>query len=647
MRARAAFEYRERVLPGPSQTRGYRTVTVLGTTGSGKTTLVRQLIGSPPSGVGFPATSAFRTTVAPTEILCAPGDHYAAVTLSSADETRARLEECVAAAGVALATGERDATVRRALRSSGDQRFRLRQVLGDGPDWLDRTVEVLRRALTRAASTDPVQLAETIRHQRGVRQLVDELLDDVRGRFDVVEAGEYLRDEQGWPHAWTLASREREEFLAAVHPFVGNDHGSFGRLLTPLVNGIRVRGPFHPDWSAEIPYVMLIDNEGLGHTPDSLAALPSALLGQIERSDTIVIVDNASQPMLGGTVDAIRDLVAAGRTRDLVLCFTHFDQVIGPDLASDADRHEHLAGAVGQMLERVGDELGPARRHALATHLAANTFTFRGLDHPVHPAHATPLLALVERLRVESQPLALSASRPVLDPTTLEPLLRDALGRYLHQWRSRLGLVDGPADVEHWSRVKALCRRLAHDAADDYGSLRPVGDLVSLLVDAVADWVAAPVSWTGGEPSADEAAAHVDALARAVSQRFVDIVRVRLCDEAQDLWLAAEELSGAGSVDKRAHMVATEILAARVGPGAAGRDGAPFLAELRSIVTSEAATVGFHLDATSATARKTNGAAIASPLPSDLARRLTDDELHALQTRRRPTSANELEVLGA
>jgi hypothetical protein len=92
-------------------------------------------------------------------------------------------------------------------------------------------------------------------------------------------------------------------------------------------------------------------------------------------------------------------------------------------------------------------------------------------------------------------------------------------------------------------------------------------------------------------------------------------------------------------------MVATEILAARVGPGATGRDGTPFLAELRAIVTAETTAVGFHLDTTSAAARRTNGHAVASPLPTDLARLLTDAELTALESRRRPTTPEELDAL--
>ena len=53
-RFRAAQLLREEFLPLPSSEAGYRTVMLLGTTGAGKTTLVRQLLGTNPRTERFP-----------------------------------------------------------------------------------------------------------------------------------------------------------------------------------------------------------------------------------------------------------------------------------------------------------------------------------------------------------------------------------------------------------------------------------------------------------------------------------------------------------------------------------------------------------------------------------------------------------------
>lgn len=45
-------------------------------------------------------------------------------------------------------------------------------------------------------------------------------------------------------------------------------------------------------------------------------------------------------------------------------------------------------------------------------------------------------------------------------------------------WRGLLGLDFNPtAPKEHWTRVKALSRRLAEGWADEYDNLKPVADL--------------------------------------------------------------------------------------------------------------------------------------------------------------------------
>ena len=62
------FGVRESLLPGPSQSSGYRTVLIIGPTGAGKTTLAQQLIGSDPAQEHFLSTSTAKTTIAETEL---------------------------------------------------------------------------------------------------------------------------------------------------------------------------------------------------------------------------------------------------------------------------------------------------------------------------------------------------------------------------------------------------------------------------------------------------------------------------------------------------------------------------------------------------------------------------------------------------
>src|SRR5438128_42445 len=94
-----ASTIREVAMPLPrSSDSAYRQVLLLGTTGGGKTTLVRQLIGTDPHTERFPSTSTARTTVADMEILLSPELFLAAVTFLPRDEIRDYVEESMSAA---------------------------------------------------------------------------------------------------------------------------------------------------------------------------------------------------------------------------------------------------------------------------------------------------------------------------------------------------------------------------------------------------------------------------------------------------------------------------------------------------------------------------------------------------------------------
>ena len=80
--------------------------------------------------------------------------------------------------------------------------------------------------------------------------LVDAIFEDVESRFDHLEHGNVERGKDNWPIKWyvKIEGGNRSEFVSIVNRFSSNYAASFGRAVTPLVEGIRVAGPFVPDW---------------------------------------------------------------------------------------------------------------------------------------------------------------------------------------------------------------------------------------------------------------------------------------------------------------------------------------------------------------------------------------------------------------
>jgi hypothetical protein len=85
----------------------------------------------------------------------------------------------------------------------------------------------------------------------------------------------------------------------------------------------------------------------------------------------------------------------------------------------------------------------------------------------------------------------------------------------------RLGITySSTTPKEHWTRVKALARRLGHSWSDECDSLRPVADSRRELVDRVYRFAQNPLRWEGSKPTEEEQQTAHDALAENVVRRL-------------------------------------------------------------------------------------------------------------------------------
>ncbi len=430
-------DLREEVIPlPPSEADGYRKVLFLGTTGAGKTTLVRQIIGTDPEKERFPSTSTAKTTIHDTEIVIDEGPWRAVVTFVSCDEVREYLNECISAA-VLVASNEKndDEKVLRRLLSHVNQRFRFNYILGNGPqmgksdfdeedeeenlnndliddfgeidiattnellvDTVDRLRDIAIRLSDRlyeeldASKEDDERVLEELfeeeldnmlRDDEEFHQIADALMDEIEKRFDLLPQGNLKKTKQGWPLTWNgeWPIEQREEFLTAISRFSSNYAPLFGSLLTPLVNGVRVAGPFSPSWDGNhVPKLVLLDSEGLGHTPKSSSSVSTTVSRKIEKVDAVILVDNAAQPMQAASLAAMREIVSTGNARKLILAFTHFDEIEGDNLPDLKSKVHHVLASAENVLASFGEDLGPYAERALRDRLENARFFLENIQ---------------------------------------------------------------------------------------------------------------------------------------------------------------------------------------------------------------------------------------------------------------------------
>ncbi len=560
MRTSASAELRERYLPNAGPEHGYRRVLVIGTTGSGKTTLIRQLLGT--AGEEIPATSSSKTTTVDTEFLPAAGDYYAVATFMSHDEVRDLVEDNLVAAAMAIALRRSDRAVAYKLFEHEDQRLRLHYLLGDpgpGPAWNEPYASILAELAAivgepskYASMEDDAALEEALRADGQIDRIADDLTLQIERAILAVSGGQVFASDGPWPDVWCLTDPDRGRFFDALAQVSSNDASRFGSLLTPIVNGLRVRGPLKPAWLTESLRLTITDSEGLGHTAETAMSLPTSLVERFDEVDIIVLVDNAAQPMQAASQAVIRRIVTAGHLAKLVVGFTHVDAVRGPNLAWEYQKQALLHHSLEQALSGLHTMLGPAGR-AMASRLADERVFYLGnLHEPLSVSTHRPtldeLLRLLQTLHTVTERSEVAVVPTTIDRDALDAAVDAALAQFRQRWYSRLGLQP-PGPAAHWNTVRALARRIGTGMGDQHGDLRPVAELASIVAEQVA--VAAAGHGWSSAPLAELS----DEFLRDVNREVINDLRTHVVVGPAAAWAAASLLSGAGSARSRSEAI--------------------------------------------------------------------------------------------
>lgn len=604
-------QLRDQIIPLPSADDGYARVLIVGTTGAGKTTLLRHLIGSTHEHDRFPSTSAARTTIADTEIVTADAPFSAAVTFMSEFQVRAHIDECIEAACLAAVEGQPNTKIAATLLTHREQRFRLSYTLGDfqtddddeeddfsfdepsadSSEDSDAIPEAERKQnshriaiylerIERLAADMSAQTAEELGSYgeqespddkaRWLELYSDNLFEsnefaklaldikgDVESRFDRLSPDEFERSVTNWPLIWTFETEDRSEFLHKVRWFSSNHFRQFGRLLTPLVDGVRVQGPFKPllEELQITDKLVLLDGQGLGHTTESASSISTKVTKRFRDVDLILLVDSAKQPMQAAPLALLRAAASAGCADKVLVGFSHFDQVKGDNLHTLSQKRNHVLASITSAIAGLRPLLGASAATALEHRMEKHVFLLGALDREIDAIPSgviTEMGKLLQLLQAAAVPPIPIEAAPTYALGELELALRDAVDSFLRPWEARLGLAyrDG-IRAEHHTRVRALSRRFANDWSDEYDNLRPASDLIGRLQEEISRWLDNPTDWTRVPYDDDERAAALKPIRSTVFGALHELVKKRLGDRHREDWQNAYVMSGRGSCLRR------------------------------------------------------------------------------------------------
>ena len=391
-----------------------------------------------------------------------------------------------------------------------------------------------------------------------LHEIVHDVIDEALLRFEALESGEltYRSPSSKWPLLWTCSTDDRTEFLKQVRWFSSNFAPSFGKLLTPLVDGIRIMGPLFPTFTGHQAKVVLLDGQGLGHTPDSSTSVTTHITRRFSEVDVILLVDNAEQPVQAAAQSVLRAVASSGNYNKLLLAFTHFDQVKGLNLPTFADKRAHVLASVHNYLSKLKEVLNAPIVAAMERTIDDQSFMLGALEGPSTkspPGVQAQLNKLITLVEESIEPPPVPDAKPHYDGSGLGFAVQRAADSFQKAWAARLGLSIGATlPAEHWTRIKALNRKISNETGVEYDSLRPVADLLGRIIEEVTNFLDNPISWSRPPVDADEAQQAIAPIRQVVFSRLHQLALQRLIDEHLPDWRRGLEHKGKGSAARRA-----------------------------------------------------------------------------------------------
>lgn len=362
-----------------------------------------------------------------------------------------------------------------------------------------------------------------------------------------------------WPLTYRIPStNDKAEFFRRLCPFYQNHRTLFGTLVTPLAQGIRVRGRFAPEGTKKIEPVVLLDGQGVGHEqggPTKInRTIPPELTKKFSTADLICLVDRAMPAMTGDTPLLLEHLIVRGHQQELALVFTHFEAVAAPDLGVAGRKAKVLEG-VSNTIQAIGS-LPKAERVILERSLETKAYFLGRLnEHELKKATQADMARLRAHVqRSVGEPL-IPRCQPVYNEYDIAKILdREILG-YREAWS------EDTLSEYHWKTIEALTNWIGNAYADGFPkrNLYPAQNLSQRLVGAVSIALEEPREWNPHAPdNPEEQSRLLNAIRSKVAGKIDTYCKeVLVRDPRTGHWLPAyQNISGYGTKVRRARTVA-------------------------------------------------------------------------------------------
>lgn len=592
---------RENLLPLPSIDDGYNKILIMGKTGAGKTTLLQHLIDT--ASDKFPLTSSGRGTVSDLEVIVAKGAYKAAVNFFSKDRVRDFVQECVYNAILTNSDNKND--IFDAL-SNTEEGFRLEFIIGkytpnNDPrvnnvnQYLEIIIQI-KNKFKELTQKDPDKYlinndySETYREEvyedPEFKSILEEILIEFLKKFENINNGFLKKNQEDWPLYWEIETKNRTEYFKSLRVFSGNHFTLWGQLLTPLVQGMRIQGPFNSTISTgKLPKLVYIDGQGLEHRNDvPVEVIPKKLENLFGSVDKILLVDSAKPSMTGSAKYALGTVIRDGYKDKLIIAFTHFEQIDDSCYEGIEElRKDQVNRTLTSALTMLKQEIGTLTVNSYESEFKNRCFYFSHLNKEYSSMKDTreqyneQLTRMFSLFQSKNMIPDLDNFKPNYDKEKISGEIHEAVEKFHLLWDMRFyGRPENPYNTslesspkkEHWKRMWAFNNRVAEFNLNAYLHLMPVSELSSNIKNSISRYLEKPIGWKPIEPNEEDKLNFIELVKNKVNDQVGNYFEYEMIKNQKEYWKQAFRHSGRGSALLRAttidHMIYDHVAPLKV-----------------------------------------------------------------------------------
>ncbi len=500
---------------------GIKKIYLLGTTGAGKTSLVKHIINT--SEYDFPSTTQSRTTVSPTEyvikkdlpfkttiILKDKDDICDSIILIIQDAIQKALEN------FKLDKNNLEDIISK-LEESSDERFRLKYMIQH--DILKEQALKIQNIiipLIADLDTNNETLFLDVNVQREINDILNAFLEEIEICFSKLNFNKYKLFSDS---TITLENfLNKDDFIKRNKELLKNDYGS----LSLLVEYVRIEGNLLANWLPKDWEFVLIDGEGIGHSlREKRDTLSVRHYNFFDYCNNILLIEKADDPFISGGQGAIETIFLNGYKEKFKLVFSKMDTIKVQDKNS----------FIRKRLSNLDDAL--KKQKIIFGIQNTDTFKIQGLDskyidEPSKKEIQKLFKLIIDATENETEPLEYDFNSFFSDLNTK---------KFLENFRNDL-------NDEHWMTIKAFSNRM-YKKQLEFKNIKPISEILTFIMENINEFL------QRDDQLHSNIAMSQNRIKQLFSKKLILFIYQQLIMNENHLWRQTWEEKGQGSHERR------------------------------------------------------------------------------------------------